>query len=31
MQGGPEALRDRLRRETETWGRVIREADIRPE
>ena len=31
MQGGPEALRDYLRQETETWGRVIREADIRLE
>jgi tripartite-type tricarboxylate transporter receptor subunit TctC len=31
MQGGPEALRDYLRQETETWGRVIREANIRLE
>jgi tripartite-type tricarboxylate transporter receptor subunit TctC len=31
LQGGPEALRDYLRREIETWRRVIREANIRLE
>jgi tripartite-type tricarboxylate transporter receptor subunit TctC len=29
--GGAEALRDLLARETESWGRLIREAGIRPE
>jgi tripartite-type tricarboxylate transporter receptor subunit TctC len=29
--GGAEELRDLLARETESWGRLIREAGIRPE